>query len=124
MQNIYILTPSQILILKDIQACLDQLLGLNPTPLALDWDSDDYDSEDLGSDLETGELDDSNEPLVNIGPTSTIGQQPHFPNEDEALDAFFEGFNFHDYSSELLTRLSEQLLNFLVTTMQKEVTGQ
>jgi hypothetical protein len=124
LQNIYILTPSQISILKDIQDCLDHVLGLNPTPLRLDWDSDDYDSEDLDGDLESSELDDSNEPSVNIGPTSTIHRGTHFLKEEEALEAFREGFDFHEYSSELLTRLSDQLFNFLVTTMEKEVIGQ
>jgi hypothetical protein len=44
--------------------------------------------------------------------------------EEKALTSFLAGFDFQDYSSDLVMELSTYLLDFLISSIQKEVIGQ
>jgi hypothetical protein len=85
----------------------------------LDIDSDDYDSEVPEDDDEA-----PHETWPGSGQVTHLGPRTSRESEQKAQEAFLEQFDFHDYSSEVITRLAGDLLEFLVSTLEKDAISQ
>jgi hypothetical protein len=117
--------------LKEIQSSLDQMLGQDSASILLVEDSDDdYDSDIMseGADLSTEATD--QEPAWEYEESSTAGpiagpiagprSAMQFSSEDLAIEHMLENFDFQHYASRAVIQLSGQLLQFLISTLQKE----
>jgi hypothetical protein len=106
-------------LLQDIQATLDRLLEDSTTTIQLfEDDSDNYDSDGLPEDIEI-----SSEPAETAWewdePTQSAAPS-QYPSEAEALKSIQKDFTYGDYHPGQFQQLGEQLLDFLITTMQKD----
>ena len=108
----------QIDILNHIQHALHKLESQESNQITLFTDSDDNDdSGDEDPNLE----EDIDNPPSQVANIVALNQSKF---EEKALTSFLGGFDFKDYSPDLIIELSGYLLDFLISSIQKEVVGQ
>ena len=104
--------------LNHIQHALQKLESQESNQITPFTDQDDNDdSDDEDPNLE----DDIDSPSSQVASAVALDRSRF---EEKALTSFLAGFDFKDYSPDLILELSNYLLDFLISTIQKEVIGQ
>ena len=107
----------QIDMLNHIQHAVQKLESQGSNQIAPFTDGDDNDD----SDDEDPNLDDDLNSSSHVASAVALDRAKF---EEKALTSFLGGFDFKDYSQDLVIELSNYLLDFLISIIQKEVIGQ